>query len=120
MKKILFITALIIAVSLTSCAAGPTVSESSLQESTTQTEDQMSAAIGTWIFDMDGDKSEHIIAGKNEIYLGLTMDVTRDFYFDKDNNIIINKKTFTEDDYVFENGIFSSARHRNSYIFSIK
>ena len=134
MKRVFaLIASALIAASVTACASGTPPAESSLPETAasetetaaeteaaaeteTQAVDQMSAAIGTWIIEFNGEQYEQIIAGRNEAYLGMTLDVTRDFYFDKDRNIICNGKTFTADDYSFENGVFLLSKNGKSII----
>ncbi|MBO4876802.1 MAG: hypothetical protein J5501_02210 [Ruminococcus sp.] len=114
------LTAIITAAALSSCASEPAVSDSSITETaapvteaaeeiTTQAEEQVNPAIGTWIMhDTDTDTdTELLIESDNAAYMRVTLDITDHFCFDKDRNFISKGQTIPADRYEMKNGRFS-------------
>ena len=101
-KQFAFLTILMMAASLTACAAKTPADQSapipaetaavtaaadhSEPEAGSDHGDWLSKACGTWIIDMDGDQCELRIESSDEAYLRLTIDATHDFYFDADES----------------------------------
>ncbi|MBR3045295.1 MAG: hypothetical protein IKI45_12530 [Oscillospiraceae bacterium] len=112
MKKIITaIMVLTLAGSLTVCSAetisGETApaAESSAGESSIAAEGA-EAVLGKWNFEFDGDQGVYDFRSDHEAYLLYTAEFD-DMYFGPDRSFTLNGKTFSKDDYEFENGKFT-------------
>ena len=97
--------------SLTACSAksvsGETApaAESSAGESSIASDD-VKAVLGKWDFEYNGDQWVYDFRSDHEAYIFFTGEYD-DMYFSPDRSFTLNGKTFSEDDYEFENGKFT-------------
>ena len=121
MRRTVLFTALLLMLSLTACRGQENASESSVSpaavtgsteaaeaaEKVTEAQDYRKAAIGTWQISNDDENGLLIIAGENEAYIRVAINANHDFIFDADRNFVSKGRTFTKEDYSFEDGVFS-------------
>lgn len=121
MRKIVIVTALITAMFMSACNlkdsaeenASVTITEditsyiTNVDVVSTEPQDYRKDAISTWILQPESYDTEFVIASENEAYYIISMNETEAFYFNKEKDFISKGKTFTNEDYSFENGLFS-------------